>query len=229
MGNLALGCYTHTLDSNMYMNLLSVNVRQCRVLDLPSSRREVYWEIKLKHKMTILRMASAFSLAPLYNVLPLYVRACVHTQWHLQCNSENGVQVESCELRCCSSLRGRCCFPALVDHPTHSSLRCTEHSDAHEAVVRNRRTWSGGGASGGAVGASAARKDQAHLPPFGSVAARAVSDATTTVCVAVATVLLFFSSAYVVNLGDHVVVFNTKDVVFTGKKWDQKLYRRHTG
>ena len=47
--------------------------------------------------------------------------------------------------------------------------------------------------------------------------------------VAVATVLLFFSSAYVVNLGDHVVVFNTKDVVFTGKKWDQKLYRRHTG
>ena len=111
--------------------------------------------------------------------------------------------------------------------PTHSSLQCTEHSDAHEAVVRNRRTWPGGGASGGAVGASAARKDQAHLPPFGSVAAR--SSVRCDDRVAVATVLLLFSSAYVVNLGDHVVVFNTKDVVFTGKKWDQKLYRRHTG
>ena len=30
-------------------------------------------------------------------------------------------------------------------------------------------------------------------------------------------------------MGDHVVVINTKDVVFTGKKWDQKLYRHHTG
>ena len=25
------------------------------------------------------------------------------------------------------------------------------------------------------------------------------------------------------------MVINTKDVVFTGKKWNQKLYRHHTG
>lgn len=31
------------------------------------------------------------------------------------------------------------------------------------------------------------------------------------------------------DLGDHVVVINTKDIVLTGKKWDQKLYRHHTG
>ena len=30
-------------------------------------------------------------------------------------------------------------------------------------------------------------------------------------------------------MGDHVVVINTKKVVFTGKKWDQKVYRHHTG
>ncbi|EGD81070.1 LSU ribosomal protein L13P [Salpingoeca rosetta] len=28
---------------------------------------------------------------------------------------------------------------------------------------------------------------------------------------------------------DHVVVINAKDVVFTGRKWNQKLYRKHTG
>mmetsp|Transcript_8733 Transcript_8733/g.24086 ORF Transcript_8733/g.24086 Transcript_8733/m.24086 type:complete len:198 (+) Transcript_8733:10-603(+) len=31
------------------------------------------------------------------------------------------------------------------------------------------------------------------------------------------------------DCGDHVVVINAKDVVFTGRKWDQKLYRHHTG
>ena len=30
-------------------------------------------------------------------------------------------------------------------------------------------------------------------------------------------------------MGDHVVVINTKNVVLTGKKWDDKLYRHHTG
>lgn len=29
--------------------------------------------------------------------------------------------------------------------------------------------------------------------------------------------------------GDHVVVVNATEVVFTGRKWDQKLYRHHTG
>ena len=31
------------------------------------------------------------------------------------------------------------------------------------------------------------------------------------------------------DLGDHVVVINTKDIVLTGKNWDKKLYRHHTG
>ena len=30
------------------------------------------------------------------------------------------------------------------------------------------------------------------------------------------------------DMGDHVVVINAKDAVFTGSKNDQKLYRRHT-
>ena len=29
--------------------------------------------------------------------------------------------------------------------------------------------------------------------------------------------------------GDVVIVTNANKVVFTGKKWDQKLYRHHTG
>lgn len=33
----------------------------------------------------------------------------------------------------------------------------------------------------------------------------------------------------IVDMGDHVVVINTKKVVFTGSKWNQKLYRHHTG
>ena len=32
-----------------------------------------------------------------------------------------------------------------------------------------------------------------------------------------------------VDVGDHVVVINTKEIVLTGRKWDQKLYRHHTG
>ena len=32
-----------------------------------------------------------------------------------------------------------------------------------------------------------------------------------------------------VDTGDHVIVLNCKDVVLTGKKLDQKLYRRHSG
>ena len=32
-----------------------------------------------------------------------------------------------------------------------------------------------------------------------------------------------------VDAGDNVVVINTKDIVLSGKKWDQKLYRHHTG
>ncbi|MCS7213762.1 MAG: 50S ribosomal protein L13 [Candidatus Calescibacterium sp.] len=31
------------------------------------------------------------------------------------------------------------------------------------------------------------------------------------------------------NMGDFVVVINSKDVVLTGKKWQQKIYRWHTG
>ncbi|KAG2181370.1 hypothetical protein INT43_008953 [Umbelopsis isabellina] len=31
------------------------------------------------------------------------------------------------------------------------------------------------------------------------------------------------------DCGDHVVVINAKEVAVTGKKWDQKLYRHHTG
>jgi large subunit ribosomal protein L13 len=31
------------------------------------------------------------------------------------------------------------------------------------------------------------------------------------------------------DLGDYVVVTNAKDLVFSGKKWKQKLYRWHTG
>lgn len=32
-----------------------------------------------------------------------------------------------------------------------------------------------------------------------------------------------------VDCGDHVIVINAEKVVFTGKKLDQKLYRRHSG
>ena len=32
-----------------------------------------------------------------------------------------------------------------------------------------------------------------------------------------------------VDTGDHVIILNCKDVVFTGKKLDQKIYRHHTG
>lgn len=32
-----------------------------------------------------------------------------------------------------------------------------------------------------------------------------------------------------VDMGDHLVITNTKEVVLTGKKWDGKLYRHHTG
>ena len=32
-----------------------------------------------------------------------------------------------------------------------------------------------------------------------------------------------------VDCGDHVIVINCKDAVFTGKKLDQKMYYRHTG
>ncbi|EDV23210.1 uncharacterized protein TRIADDRAFT_58258 [Trichoplax adhaerens] len=31
------------------------------------------------------------------------------------------------------------------------------------------------------------------------------------------------------DVGDFVVIVNTQDVVFTGKKWNDKLYRHHTG
>lgn len=34
---------------------------------------------------------------------------------------------------------------------------------------------------------------------------------------------------HAVDMGDHIVVINTKRVVLTGKKWDDKLYRYHTG
>ena len=30
-------------------------------------------------------------------------------------------------------------------------------------------------------------------------------------------------------MGDYVVVINTDKIVLTGKKWDQKLYYRHSG
>ena len=33
----------------------------------------------------------------------------------------------------------------------------------------------------------------------------------------------------VADCGDYVVVINAKDIAVTGKKWDQKLYRHHTG
>lgn len=29
--------------------------------------------------------------------------------------------------------------------------------------------------------------------------------------------------------GDVCIVYNAKDVVLTGKKWDKKMYRHHTG
>ncbi len=32
-----------------------------------------------------------------------------------------------------------------------------------------------------------------------------------------------------VNMGDHVIVVNIEKVVFTGRKLDQKMYRRHSG
>lgn len=32
-----------------------------------------------------------------------------------------------------------------------------------------------------------------------------------------------------IDCGDHVVLINTRHVVFTGKKWDNKYYRWHTG
>ncbi|XP_003384471.1 PREDICTED: 39S ribosomal protein L13, mitochondrial-like [Amphimedon queenslandica] len=32
-----------------------------------------------------------------------------------------------------------------------------------------------------------------------------------------------------VDTGDYVVIINTRKVVFTGQKWNKKLYRHHTG
>ncbi len=32
-----------------------------------------------------------------------------------------------------------------------------------------------------------------------------------------------------IDTGDHVIILNCKDVVFTGKKLDQKVYRHHSG
>ena len=32
-----------------------------------------------------------------------------------------------------------------------------------------------------------------------------------------------------VDTGDHVIILNCKDVILTGRKLDQKIYRRHTG
>ena len=32
-----------------------------------------------------------------------------------------------------------------------------------------------------------------------------------------------------IDTGDHVIIVNCKDVVFTGKKLDQKIYRHHSG
>ena len=32
-----------------------------------------------------------------------------------------------------------------------------------------------------------------------------------------------------IDMGDHVVVINAEKVVFTGNKWQDKVYRRHTG
>ncbi|MCL2354481.1 MAG: 50S ribosomal protein L13 [Oscillospiraceae bacterium] len=32
-----------------------------------------------------------------------------------------------------------------------------------------------------------------------------------------------------VDTGDHVIILNCKDAILTGKKLDQKLYRRHSG
>ena len=34
---------------------------------------------------------------------------------------------------------------------------------------------------------------------------------------------------FTVDVGDHVVLTNTQHVMFTGKKWTDKLYRHHTG
>lgn len=43
------------------------------------------------------------------------------------------------------------------------------------------------------------------------------------------TVALKCIIAVAVDMGDHLVITNTKEVVLTGKKWDGKLYRHHTG
>ena len=32
-----------------------------------------------------------------------------------------------------------------------------------------------------------------------------------------------------VDTGDHVIILNCKDVILTGKKLDEKIYRHHTG
>ena len=32
-----------------------------------------------------------------------------------------------------------------------------------------------------------------------------------------------------VDTGDHVIILNCRDVILTGKKLDQKIYRHHTG
>ncbi|HEY7547327.1 MAG TPA: 50S ribosomal protein L13 [Blastocatellia bacterium] len=32
-----------------------------------------------------------------------------------------------------------------------------------------------------------------------------------------------------IDVGDHVVIINAEKVVFTGNKWKDKIYRRHTG
>jgi large subunit ribosomal protein L13 len=32
-----------------------------------------------------------------------------------------------------------------------------------------------------------------------------------------------------IDVGDHVVIINAEKVVFTGNKWEDKVYRRHSG
>jgi large subunit ribosomal protein L13 len=32
-----------------------------------------------------------------------------------------------------------------------------------------------------------------------------------------------------IDVGDHVIIINAEKVVFTGRKWEDKVYRRHSG
>lgn len=91
-----------------------------------------------------------------------------------------------------------------------------EHFYSYQIVVFDRCTWSGCRQISYNDSFIVTRENQTYISPSQSVMTMYDYDITIIIVIIVCT-------------GDHVVVVNASDVVFSGKKWNQKLYRHHTG